>query len=308
MGQLFIYIGFFIGVAIISIRILAAVGGWVFSGEKKDSFSQVNNDTMPPFTEEPRDFELQNTNTFNVINLIFKKIPSLIMVWSLGIVFTMLFGAYLSTANIDRLAASGAALESGNTGLALSYLWPMGKDIAKDQYRVTSGNSPVLKKNGLENFKYLGSDKEFHYAMMQNLVTVNDIDPSITSEDDDYDKKIIGAKANAAQDICEDMSEDITTYLIAKSNWVFSYNHILAKMNINREKDIAEWFSNEDSEDNDNYQINFKNNAGLKRLIIDKDEFHASDDGIHFDEEDIHDYLKVGFRCGAKWPKSEDAK
>lgn len=302
MGQFFIYIGFSVGVLIISLRLLAVLGEWIFTGEKKDSFSpNLSIDEMPQYTKEPREFELLSENSYNIVSLIFKKIPSLITMWSLGIVFTVLLGMYISTANIERLAAAGSAFESGNTGLALSYLWPMGKDIAIDQYRVSSGSHPMLKERGLKNFKYLSTNNGYHIAMMQDLVTADDIDPSIGIDDEDYGKMILGVEVEDAKEICENMSEDITVSLISKDDWDFSLSHILAKRNINRENGIAEWFGNLDPNDSDNFMLNLKGNKSLIAKTTDSDNFNASENGVYFDEDDIHDYLKVGFRCVAKW-------
>ncbi len=307
MNTLYMYFGVCVGTLIIGFRVMAWVGEYIFSPEKKNSFdSTLSGEEMPPFSPEPRDYELLGDDDFNIVNLVFRKIPTVITVWSLGILISMLVGSWVSTKNIERLAASGAALEAGNTGLALSHLWPVGKDIAKDQYRVISGSHPVLRRYGLEYFKYMGVHGDYDYAIMPDLVTANDIDNSIKPEDDDYDTIIYGSEAENAMSICESLSDDVEVTLINSKDWELSLSHIIANRNINRETGIAEWFSDQNSNDNDNYMLNLKDNPTLIAKTIDDEEFHASEDGVYFDEDDIHDHLQVGFRCIAKWPKGEN--
>lgn len=309
MGQLFIYIGAGLAIVIIAIRLIGWLGAYFFLEKRSDSFTQTtSNDLLPEYRAEPREFELLSGSNYNFLNFIFNKAPSWIMLWGLRSLFVFLLGAYTTTANIEKLASAGASLANGDIGLALSHLWPVGKDIVTKQYRPASGNHPILEKYGLKNFKYLSSDKNFHYAMMENIVKAPDIDPSIKPKDEngepnkDYKKIITGAKNRAAQDICENMSEDITTYLISKKDWEFSYSHILAKMNIDRRPDIAEWFSDEDPNDGDNYRLNKK---GLElKLLEDGEHLGGSSDGIYYDEDDLINLngFEIAFRCGAKWP------
>lgn len=307
MGQLFMYIGAGIAILIIVIRFIGFIGEYLFLTKKSDSFSQtVADDSLPTFSQEPREFELLNESNYNLLNFLFKKAPSWVMLWGLRSLFIFLLGAYTTTANIERLASAGAALGNGDIGLSLSHLWPVGKDIVTKQYRPASGSHPILEKYGLKNFKYLSSDKEFNYAMMEDVVKANDIDPSIQPGDPDYDIMITGTKNRAASEICENISYDITTYLISKKDWEFSNSHFLAKRNINRRPEIAEWFSDLDPNDNDNYFLNKKK---LELNLFEDGEFlGGSSDGIYYDEEDLLDVgskngFKIAFRCGAKWQK-----
>jgi len=310
MGQLFIYFGLIIGIAIIAFRLLAKLGEIAFSSKKINSFV-ANDDSinMPEVSPEGRDFEVVGARQSNYVNIIFKKIPSLITMWSFGIVLSMLFGGYMATANIERLAAAGSALQAGNTGLALSYIGPLAKSVLKDQYRISSGNHPLLEKYGLEKFKYLGIDKDHHIAMMKNFVTAGDVDRDLLPDNPDFNKILTGVQATEADEICSILSDsdDVKLSLINQADWKFSFSHILAKRNINRENDSVEWFSDKSQVDNDNFMLNTKNNKEFNEKLRDGSSFRGgSSDGVYFDEDDIHDIFPVSFRCVAKWPKGED--
>lgn len=306
MAQLFIYIALCVVGIILGIRILAALAEYIFTKKTQNSFSLNVTDGLPEYVEEPRDAELVGSQKSSMASYIFRKIPSLVTMWSFGVVLSMLFGGYMATANIDRLAAAGAAMQAGNTGLAISYMWPLGKSLVKDQYRASSGSHPILEKYKLENFRYLGMNGDFHIAMLPKFVTAGDIDKSIEPDDEEYSTVLYGNDVENSQDMCESLSGDIVVSLVSKEDWDFSFSHILSKRNINRENDIAEWFNDVDPLDNDNYMLNTKGNSDIESKLKDGDEYIAdSKDGIYFDEDDIHDHVKVGFRCVAKWPKGE---
>jgi len=312
IGQFFTYLAVSLVILILCVRLFFAVSGYFiekfFNRGKKQSFTPKIGGEMPKITPEGREFEIIGNGKLSLLDYVLKKIPSIITIWAVSLTLSFSLGSYISTVNIDRTAASVTAFQAGNTGLALAYLWPMGKDLAKDQFRISSGNHPYLEKNGLqERFEYIGVRDDFHYAMMGNLLTASDIDRTITPDDEWYSKVIFGTTVSDAIEICKDISENVITDIVSEEDWEFSLSHILAKNNIERYPYVVEWFKNEDPEDSDNYKLNFKDNSDMRDKFIDGDKFKGgSKDGIYFDEDDALDITEISFRCIAKWPKGEN--
>ena len=302
IGLLFGAVATIIIAIIFILRVLFAAFSYFRTTEKVNSFSSSSCDEMPGVNIEPKAFEKRVQIGFwaHLLN----KVPSVIAYRIVFLVIVFLSGSWFSTKNIEPIASAGAALSTGNISLAATYLVPIGRDITKSQYRISSGNHPTLEKFSLnDRFKFIGRDDLYNYAIMESPVIAGDIDPSLERDDTEYGKVIYGAKPENANDTCEQLSSDIITNLATEKVWDMSQANILVGLNIEKKSDEAEWLYDQDPKDNDRYMINFKKNSDLRSKLIEKGGFKAdSKDGIYYDESDVHDFLKVSYRCSAKWP------
>jgi len=222
-----------------------------------------------------------------------KKAPKTIMTTILIQLFLMLFTGYLSVQNIERLAMAGSALSQGDYGMAISALWPIGKDAGVEQWRVSRGNHSYLDENDLTNFVYIGKLDGKNTAIMKRLYSTQDHDEGLSKKDESYGNVLIGLSAGKAIDICEDKYKG---NLISSEEWELNRGHFLSARNVKEFSKIPEWTRNTNKKDNDDFLV-IEKESGIRAFAV-KENIDREEDGKYIDGDDLS---TAGFRCSITW-------
>lgn len=246
----------------------------------------------------PREHVLYQDQSESILVTLVKRAPRMILTTIFIQLFLMLFTGYLSVKNIERLAMAGAAVTQGEYGLAISALYPIGKDAAEEQWRVLRGVHPELDRRGLYNFAYIGSKGNRGYAVMEHLYRTQDHDPELSPDNPAYDNVITGLTAAKGSDICQ---ERYGAQLISKADWEMSRGHIFAAKNVEEYPTIPEWARDVSETDSDNYYVISKE-SGAWEWAIAEDVDH-NDNGHYVDEDELS---RAGIRCSINWIEDAD--
>jgi len=261
-------------------------------GSKSEEFGF---DTITP---APREHVAYQESQSSLIISAIKRAPKTIMTTILIQLALMLFTGYLSVKNIERLAMAGAAVTNGDYGLAISSLWPMGKDALLEQTRIARGVHKYLDDNGLNNFAYVGYDKKDNrnHAIMENPYSTQDHDDTLKKDDPAYGNFIIGLKASKAQEICQEKYGKYGGDLLSLNGWTLSRNHILAARNVKEYPNIPEWTKDVSKEDSDDYLVLSKNSGAAEYAV--KKGINNKENGLYIDGDEFD---KAAFRCEITW-------
>lgn len=229
------------------------------------------------------------------VNVI-KRFPKTILTVLIIHLGSMLYTGYLSTRYIESLAMAGSAIVQGEYGMAISSLWPIGKDIVVEQTRIARGKHKFLDKNDLTNFSYIGSKKGISYAVMSNPYSTQDRIKDISKENDSYGVIILGRSADEANELCEEDYGSFNGKLLTSEIWDMSRSHMLAAINVGEYPDVPEWLNNRHKEDKDLYYLLSKNTNEAEN--IQKEKIDNKENGLFVDGDS---YKGAGFRCQISW-------
>lgn len=291
MERLFIYV--FIGLVLLSGILFWLFRNFFIEEEQERNFTYGNSDDDTGYiVSAPREVEAYEERQSGIISAAVRKAPKTIMTTIFIQLFLMLFTGYLSVKNIERLAMAGSAISQGDYGMAISALWPIGKEAGVDQYRVSRGTNPYLDENNITGFAYIGKIGDKKVAVMDHLYSFQDRDESLTTKDKTYGTIIKGLTAGKAEDICDDQYDG---KLISQKEWELSRSHFLAARNVKEYPDTAEWTRDVSEKDTDDYFVIAKE-SGVWELAekenIDREE------GGYIDGDDLS---SAGFRCSITW-------
>jgi len=147
MERLFIYC--FIGAALVFVILFFLFKRFLVDNHIEEEmnfsagdviFDPINN----PIPPAPREHVAYLERQTGAIVFLMKKAPKTIMITVVMQISLMAFTGYLSVQNIERLAMVGSALAMGDYGMAVSALWPIGKEAGVEKYRVARGTNPYL--------------------------------------------------------------------------------------------------------------------------------------------------------------------
>lgn len=296
MERLFIYL--FIG--------LILLAGFLFYLFRKFIIEENQESNFGPTAEQiadssyispaPREHVAYIEQQSSIIIAAIKKAPKTIMTTIFIQLFLMIFTGYLSVKNIERLAMAGSAIAQGDYGMAISALWPIGKEAGVEQWRVASGSNPYLDDNGITNFSYVGQKDGKSYAVMERLYSTQDHDSELKESDESYGDVILGQSPRKANSLCRNFgTDDNPAKLLSKTGWKLSRVHFIAARNVKEYPDIPEWTNEVSVNDTDDYLIIPKESG-----ILEYAEKHDIDreDGGYIDGDDID---SAGFRCEITW-------
>jgi len=243
-----------------------------------------------------REVEAYADRQSSIIAAAVKKAPKTIMTTIFIQVFLMAFTGYLSVQNIERLAMAGSALSQGDYGMAVSALWPIGKEAGIEQWRVATGNDPYLDENDLTGFAYIGKLDGKKIAVMDHLFSFQDNDETITTEDENYNKLVLGLTAGTARKACRNSYPDHKSDLISRSEWELSRGHFLAARNVKAFPNTPEWARDISKDDSDDYYVIAKDTD--VRKTAKKMDLDGEEDWLYIDENALP---ANGFRCSITW-------
>ncbi|MCK5615844.1 hypothetical protein KAR91_79000 [Candidatus Pacearchaeota archaeon] len=291
MERLFIYV--FIGLVLFSGILFWFFRRFFVEEESERNFTSGNSvDDDGYIQSAPREVAVYEERQSSIVAAAVRKAPKTIMTTIFIQLFLMMFTGYLSVQNIERLAMAGSALSQGDYGLAVSALWPIGKEAGVEQYRVARGTNPYLDENNLIGFAYIGKLDGKKVAVMDHLYSVQDRDESLSIKDESYGTVIKGLTADKAKDICDDQYNG---ELISQKEWDLSRSHFLAARNVKEYSDIPEWTRDVSAKDTDDFFVIAKE-SGVWELAEKED--IDREEGGYIDGDDL---LSAGFRCSITW-------
>lgn len=291
MERLFIY-------AFIGLVLVAGLSFWFFrrffveEDEERNFTSGNSSDDTGYVQSAPREVAAYEERQSGIITAAVRKAPKTIMTTVFIQLFLMMFTGYLSVQNIERLAMAGSALSQGDYGMAVSALWPIGKEAGVEQYRVSRGTDPYLDENNLTGFAYIGKLDGKKVAVMDHLYSTQDRDESLSTKDESYGIVIVGLSAGKAKDICDDQYNG---KLISQKEWELSRNHFLAARNVKEYPDIPEWTRDVSETDTDDYLVIAKESGVM--ALAEKENIDREEGG-YIDGDDLS---SAGFRCSITW-------
>lgn len=294
MERLFIYI--FLGLVLCA-SVLFLILRKIVEEDQERNFTAGNAIDDTGYVESaPREVAAYEERQSSIMAAALKKAPKTIATTVFIQLFLMIFTGYLSVQNIERLAMAGAAVTQGDYGMAITALWPIGKDAGVEQYRVARGVHPFLDESNLTGYAYIGILDGKKIAVMDHLYSTQDHDEDLTKNDEAYGKELLGKTAGEARDICEDKYPNHNTDLISAAEWELSRNHFLAARNVKPFPNIPEWARDISKDDSDDYYVIAKD-SDVRRIAKKKD-LDGEEDWLYIDENELS---ANGFRCSVTW-------
>lgn len=295
MERLFIYI--FLGLVLFASILFMILRKFVGDEDQERNFTPGNAIDDTGYVESaPREVAAYEERQSSIMVSVLRKAPKTIATAVFIQLFLMIFTGYLSVQNIERIAMVGAALTQGDYGMAITALWPIGKDAGVEQYRVARGVHPFLDESNLTEFAYIGKLNGKKVAVMDHLFSLQDHDKSLTEKNEEYGKLVLGLTASEARDICQDKYSNHNTDLISFAEWELSRNHFLAARNVKPFSDIPEWARDISEDDSDDYYVIAKD-SDVRRLAK-KNDLDGEEDWLYIDEDELS---TNGFRCSVTW-------
>ena len=295
MERLFIYV--FLGLVLFASVLFLILRRFVTEETQERNFTPGNaNDDTGYVESAPREVAAYEERQSSIIAAGLRKAPKTIATAVFIQLFLMMFTGYLSVQNIERIAMSGAAITQGDYGMAISALWPIGKDAGVEQYRVSRGVHPFLDESNLTGFAYIGKLEGKNVAVMDHLYSTQHHDEELTEKDEAYGNVIKGLTASEARNVCQDKYPNHNTDLISFAEWELSRNHFLAARNVKPFLEIPEWARDISKDDNDDYYVIAKD-SGVRKLAK-KNDLDGEEDWLYIDEDELS---SNGFRCSITW-------
>ncbi len=295
MERLFIYV--FLGLVLFAGILFLILRKFVADEPQESNFTPGNAVGDTGYIQSaPREVEVYEERQTSIMVAALRKAPKTIATTVFIQLFLMIFTGYLSVKNIERLAMAGAAISQGDYGLAITALWPIGKDAGVEQYRVARGVHPYLDENNLKGFAYIGVLDGKKIAIMDHLYATQDHDEDLTKKDEVYGKELLGMTAGEARDICESKYSDHNTDLVSSAEWELSRSHFLAARNVKPFPNIPEWARDISEDDSDDYYVIAKD-SDVRRTAKKKD-LDGEEDWLYIDENELS---SNGFRCSVTW-------
>ena len=293
MERLFIYC--FIGIALLFVILFFLFKKFFIdnSVDEEMNFSSgtgtsdpINSSISPAPREHIAYLEQQSGIFISAV----KKAPKTIMTTVIIQISLMAFTGYLSVQNIERLAMAGSSLAMGDYGMAVSALWPIGKEAGVEQYRVARG---VHEKCGGKGLVYVGKLNGKGLCILERPYSTQDHDEDLKETDDSYGNVLAGLSVSKAKDICK---EKYNGELLSIEEWDFSRNHFLAARNVKPYSDIPEWTRNVSKDDSDDFLV-IEKESGVRKYVIKKG-IDNEENGEYVDGDDLS---IAGFRCSKTW-------